>query len=48
MGAKPLNHVYVATLLHNASKLVLGRSKVQLLLGAVGFFLSMPTVIIER
>ena len=48
MGAKPSNFVYVATLLHSASKLVIGRSKVQLMLGAVGFFLSMPTVIIER
>ena len=38
MGAKPSNYVYVGTLLHTASKLAIGRSKVQLLLGAVGFF----------
>ena len=48
MGAKASNYVYVATFLHTASKLVIGRSKVQLLLGAVGFFLNIPTVVIER
>ena len=48
MGEEPSNYVSVATLLHTASKLVIRRSKVQLLLGAVGFFLSMLTVIIER
>ena len=48
MGAKPSKYVHVATLLHTASKLVIGKSKVQQLLGAVGFFLSVPTVIIER
>ena len=48
MGAKPSNYAYVATLLHTASKLIIGRSKVQLLLGPVGFCLNMPTVIIER
>ena len=38
MGDKPSNYVYVATLLDSASKLIIGRSKVQLLLEAVGFF----------
>ena len=39
-GDKSSNYVYVATFLNTASKLVIQRSKVQLLLGAVGFFLS--------
>ena len=48
MGAGPSHYVYVATLLHTVSKLVIGMSKVQLPLGGVGFFLSLPTLIIER
>ena len=38
VGDKSWNYVYVATFLNTASKLVIRRSKVQLLLGAVGFF----------